>query len=542
MKTNGISTDVLIVGGGIGGVAAALSLLQRGLRIVLAEETDWLGGQMTSQAVPPDEHAWIETEGGTARYREFRNKVRNFYQRNYPLASGECANSRFNPGRAGVSTLSHEPRVARLVIEEMLASGISSRQLEVLLEVAPCEVDVVAGQIRRVRLKHLRSGEAFEVEARFVLDASETGEFLELAGVDHVTGAEGSAATGEPSSTSSEPRPENMQAVTWVAALGFDPECPPGCDRHRIAKPDLYNFWRDFRPELTPGWPGRLLDWRYTSPFTRQPVEGKLFPNFWGYRRVIARDNFAHPNGWKEASILNWPQNDYLEHEVLLCSPEERQKRYERARQLTLSWVYWLQTEAPRPDGGTGYGGLHLRPDITGTIDGLAKAPYIREARRISSLRNVSELDIGVEAREASPPDGFFDTVGTGYYRIDLHPTTGGDNYVDIEAFPFQIPMGALISPCLGNFLAAGKTIGTTHLANGCYRLHPVEWNIGEAAGALAAECLKRGCPPEAIRNDCRKLADFQDQLAQSGVSLSWSSKAMDEHRAKISPRLASAG
>lgn len=497
---------------------------------------------MTSQAVPPDEHAWIETEGGTALYREFRNKVRNYYQRNYPLAGGEHGNSHFNPGRAGVSTLSHEPRVAQLVIEEMLASGISSRQLEVLREVTVCEVEVVGETIRRVRLKHLHSAETFEVEARFILDASETGEFLELAGIDHVTGAEGSMATGEPSSTSREASPENMQAITWVAALGFDPECPPDCDRYRIAQPELYNFWKNFQPELMPAWPGRLLDWRYTSPFTLQPVEGKLFPNFWGYRRVIARDNFARPEGWNEATILNWPQNDYFEHEVLLCSPEERERRYDRARQLTLSWVYWLQTEAPRPDGGTGYGGLHLRPDITGTADGLAKAPYIREARRICSLRNVSELDIGVEAREAFPPDGFFDTVGTGYYRIDLHPTTGGDNYVDIEAFPFQIPMGALISPRFSNFLSAGKTMGTTHLANGCYRLHPVEWNVGEAAGALASECLGSGCSPAAVRSDQKRLADFQRQLAQTGVSLSWSRKAMDEHRSKISPRLTSAG
>ncbi|MGG2474547.1 FAD-dependent oxidoreductase, partial [Rhizobium sp. BR5] len=34
------------------------------------------------------------------------------------------------------------------------------------------------------------------------------------------------------------------------------------------------------------------------------------------------------------------------------------------------------------------------------------------------------------------------------------------------------------------------KNIGTTHITNGCYRLHPVEWNIGEVAGMLAAYCL----------------------------------------------------
>ena len=58
----------------------------------------------------------------------------------------------------------------------------------------------------------------------------------------------------------------------------------------------------------------------------------------------------------------------------------------DEARQLSLSLFHWLQTEAPRPDGGTGYPGLYLRPDVTGTDDGLAKSPYVRESRRIRDL------------------------------------------------------------------------------------------------------------------------------------------------------------
>ena len=49
--------DLLIVGGGVSGVAAALTALRLGLRVVLTEETDWIGGQLTAQAVPPDENA-----------------------------------------------------------------------------------------------------------------------------------------------------------------------------------------------------------------------------------------------------------------------------------------------------------------------------------------------------------------------------------------------------------------------------------------------------------------------------------------------------
>ena len=524
--------DLLIVGGGLGGVAATLSALDNGLNVILTEETDWLGGQVTSQAVPPDEHPWIEDHGGNASYRRFRNGIRKFYQRNYPLETHELSNVLFNPGRAKVSNLSHEPRIAEFVINEMLAAGVSSQRLKVFKQVQPVAVETSGDRIVGVSFLDRSTGNAIFLDAAFVLDATETGDLLELAKIGHVTGAEGRNATGELHAISLEPRPLNVQAITWVAALGFDKNCPEQSDQYRIAKPALYDYWKEYRPQLSPPWPGRLLDWSYTNPFSLRPVERTLFPDFWHYRRIVAEQNFKAPEKWNEASILNWPQNDYLEHDIICCTPEEREIRFERARQLTLSLVYWLQNEAPRMDGGEGFAGIHLRPDITGTPDGLAKGPYIREARRIKALRTVTELDIGVKAREGRRPDPVHDSVGTGYYRIDLHPTTEGDNYVDVESFPFQIPLGALISPQFSNFLPAAKNIGTTHISNGCFRLHPVEWNIGEAAGSLAAYCLAYRLSPQAVYEDRRKLSDFQAHLIAQGAQLEWNDSILNEHQA----------
>ena len=69
-------TDILIVGGGLGGVAAALAALRLGRRVILTEETDWIGGQLTAQGVPPDENPWIDREctGCTASYRRLRRR------------------------------------------------------------------------------------------------------------------------------------------------------------------------------------------------------------------------------------------------------------------------------------------------------------------------------------------------------------------------------------------------------------------------------------------------------------------------------------
>ena len=79
------------------------------------------------------------------------------------------------------------------------------------------------------------------------------------------------------------------------------------------------------------------------------------------------------------------------------------------------------------------------------------------------------------------------------------------------------------------NLLPAAKNIGTTHITNGCYRLHPVEWNIGEVAGALAAHCLEWQLSPDQVRNDPVQLTDFQRLLSDGlGITLAWPAKIFE--------------
>jgi hypothetical protein len=126
------------------------------------------------------------------------------------------------------------------------------------------------------------------------------------------------------------------------------------------------------------------------------------------------------------------------------------------------------------------------------------------------------------KSKEEVAAASFPDSVGLGSYRIDLHPSTGGDNYIDVSSLPFEIPLGALIPQRVENLLPASKNLGVTHITNGCYRLHPVEWHIGEAAGLLAAWCLKNRQTPRAVRNTPARLADFQREIVRDGVEIRW--------------------
>ena len=156
------------------------------------------------------------------------------------------------------------------------------------------------------------------------------------------------------------------------------------------------------------------------------------------------------------------------------------------------------------------------------TPDGLAKAPYIRESRRIRAEHTVVEQEIALVVRGEHGAVAYPDSVGIGCYRIDLHPSTGGDPYIDIACCPFELPLGALIPVRLENLLPGARNIGTTHITNGSYRMPPVEWNVGEVAAELAVFCTRRGVPPRAVRGRPELLEEFQRTLADGGVELRW--------------------
>jgi hypothetical protein len=529
-----LKCDVAVVGGGTGGCAAALAALRNGMRVVMTEETDWIGGQLTAQAVPPDEHPWIESFGATRAYRAYRESVRRYYRDHYPLTNEARANPRLNPGGGSVSVLTHDPKTSLAVLEAMLAPYVTAGQLAVLLLHKPVAADASGDSVRAVTVESVHSKDRRTITAPYFIDATETGELLPLTKTEFVTGFESNKQTGELHAPDVA-QPDNHQAFTVCFALGHDKDAD-----HTIGRPAEYGFWRGYIPRLTPPWPGKLLSWSMSDPISLKERKVTFDPsadasppgllNLFIYRRIVRARNFEPGFCRGDVTLVNWPQNDYWLGNLYGNSPDEAARHLRRAKQLSLSLVYWMQTEAPRPDGGAGWKGLHLRPDITGTEDGLAKYPYIRESRRIQAEFTVLEHHVGTEARmkatgksrEEVTAEPFPDSVGVGSYRIDLHPSSGGDNYIDVSSLPFQIPLGALIPKRVENLLPACKNLGVTHITNGCYRLHPVEWNIGESAGALAAHCVKNNLKPRQVRNDEKLLREFQARLTAQGVELDW--------------------
>lgn len=512
LKPQRLACDVLVAGASTGGVAAALAAASGGRRVCLTEETKWIGGQFTSQGVSAfDGNRYIETTGATETFACLRRGIRDYYSRHDKLSPSGAAEKYLNPGGCWVSALCFEPRAGLFVVNRMLAPYESRGILRVFLRTKVVKVRRQGNRITSVLAYDFHHRRWIEFEARYVLDATDTGELLPLAGLDYVTGAESSRQSGEPC-TGATAGLGDIQPITYTFVLSRDAghnhtiHRPPDYQRNLLKQP--YTMTLNYAS-------GRSLTYHL---FNRAPLTPG---SFWTYRRLIDAANFSGPGAPREVSLINWPGNDACAPGLLSNSPLQQARALRSAKRAALGLLYWLQTAVARDGGrGAGYPGLELVPAALGSADGLSQFPYVRESRRIRALKTITEQEISSAAQAGPRAAPFRDSVGIGLYPIDIHGCAQHD--LTLATKPFQLPLGALIPRGVDNLLAASKDIGTTHITNGAYRLHPIEWAIGEAAGTVADFALDRGVTPRQIDESAALTEQLQLSLLRRGAPVYW--------------------
>lgn len=512
--------DILVVGGSFGGCAAALAAAKLGKNVIVTEETSWIGGQATTQGVPLDEHPWIEKFGRTLSYANFRQGIRDYYRNYYPLSTAARSDAFLNPGACWVSALGFEPRVGMAVLGQMLMPHYTAGRIRILTDLRPTRVDMDGDKCRGVVLTNRLTGQNISIEAPYVLDATELGDLLPLAKMEFVTGSESQGQTGEPSAVEGPAQPDRIQPFTHLIAVDHLPG-----KNHVIEKPQSYEKWRDGFTRMTGIDDGDPLHKRMSRLFAADS-EGTYKQSIWNFRRVFCKDNFA-PGAFPSDITMLMNGNSYSHGNLFGGTEKEAQKHFEQARQKSLSLLYFLQTEiTPGYGNQPGFPGLRARGDVFGTDDGLAQYPYVRESRRIKAQFTVLEQHFRTDLHPEGPVK-YPDSVGVGGYRVDVHlkAKDKGSSYTMAlhgKHWPQQIPLGALLPIRVENIIPACKNTGTTQVTNGAFRLHPVEWNIGEAAGALTAFCLDKNVTPRQVRETGTLLNDFQRTITKMGFELEW--------------------
>lgn len=339
-----------------------------------------------------------------------------------------------------------------------------------------------------------------------------------MTGMKYRTGAESKDETGE-AHAPEKARPENVQDFTYPFVI----EHRPGT-KNVIAKPPHYDEFNASGKFSLEGYP--MFACKFKGEGDEMRIE-KL--PFWEYRRLISSKLFESDDYPFDVAMINWNSNDLRMQNIIDVDAITQAERLALGKALSLGFLYWLQTEAPRDDGGFGYPEFYLRTDVLGTEDGLSKYPYIRESRRIVGQHTIVEEEIVVATNPGARAHLFSDSVGIGRYPVDIH----GEQDVPGAAQhtkPFQIPLGALIPQDATNLLPACKNISTTHVTNGSYRLHPIEWSIGEAQGAVAVLCLNNSLAPANLAYSKQLGVQLQQYLIDQGVPLFWFNDVPTNH------------
>lgn len=435
----GNSVDVLIIGGGASGVTAGIQSARMGATTLIVEETEWLGGMLTSAGVSAVDGNYDLPAG---LFGEFRSHLADYYGGLDSLRTG------------WVSGVLFEPSVGNKIFHEMVEA---EQNLKVCHDVVLTKLEKENGiWIAHIQMKDKTMK---EIRAEVLIDGTELGDIAKMCGVKYDIGMESRHDTKEDIA----PEEENniVQDITYVATLkdyGKDMTipCPEGYNKDEFACACAGPIC------ITPKEPDRV--WSKEMMMTY----GKL------------------PNN---KYMVNWPieGNDYYVN-VIEMTREEREQALEYAKHHTMCFIYFLQHEL-------GFNTLGLADDEYPTVDKLPFIPYHRESRRIHGLVRFDLNHICEPFKQSQPL--YRTCVAVGNYPVDHHHSRyhGYEELPDLYFHPvpsFGLPLGTLIPKDVEGLIVAEKSISVSNIVNGTTRLQPVVMQIGQAAGALAALAVKR--------------------------------------------------
>ena len=441
------SVDVLVIGGGTGGTAAGIQSARTGAKTLIVEPTPWLGGMMTAAGVSATDGNHMLPSG---LWAEFRDQLYKVYGGPNRVATGWVSNTLF------------EPHVGDSIFKSMSAC---ESKLQVLHGYVLMGVLKKGNRVEGAWFKHSKSGKKLTVRARQVVDATELGDAIALAGIPFDVGMEASSLTGEdvnvPTSN------DIIQDLTYAVILkdyGSKADCT-------IVRPKNYDP-REFD--------GSCTDY-YTDKTRIQP-------------NVDAKKMMTYGQLPNRKYMINWPGhgNDiYLN--LIDRSPSQRLIDLDSAKQQTYRFIYFLQTQL-------GFRHLGLADDEFPTADRLPLIPYHRESRRMHGLTRFKVQHIAQPFREE---ESLYRTgIAVGDYPIDHHHRKNPNAPQHLGFYPvpsFNVPLGSLIPKTVTGIIAAEKSISVSNVVNGTTRLQPCVLLTGQAAGLLAAKAALANQPAATI-------------------------------------------
>ena len=466
-------TEILVVGGGAGGTAAAIQAARKGAKTILVSEWDWLGGMLTSAGVcAPDGN----------ELSAFQTGIWGHFIRELMEQESEGLD------HGWVSFFTYQPSTGAAIFEKWVK-----------------ELPNLTWKTGQIPQDVLRKGDRiigveFETEtitADIIIDGTELGDLLELGNIPYRLGWEFQSQWNEPSA----PQAPSVLTKTY--------------------------------PVQAPTWVFYLKDGQGNESFSpesfEQAARKKTFHQAWA--RHGAREFMGYGGIPGSQYMINWPihGNDYGEGvERLYGSPNEKQDFLDEAIAHSQAFADYII----RHIGRSYQLAESIFPESKGLGGGaFALHPYYRESRRLIGIDTVIEQHLlpMQEGQVAGLPKnnkGQISAVAMGNYANDHHYPSG-----DIPLAPksmiwggrwtgtaFTMPYGCLVPESIDGFLVCEKNQSVSHMANGATRLQPVVLGCGQAAGMAAALCIKQGIQPRDLDVRSLQTALVSDPVAPAAV------------------------
>ena len=544
-----VEADLLIVGGTESACAAAVQAARMGVnRIVLVNDIEWLGGQFSAEALMAiDENTYktgVRHDQPLPRHGAFKEVIDGIEADNlkkYGVA---------RPGNTRVITTCR-PADAERVFREWLAPYVQRGQIDIRSWYEPAKVTATDGRVSEVLFHGRRPTESndsrppLRVQAKLTIDASDWGDVIRLSGADYEFGPDLKEKYGEPLA------PENregypvtdMNPITYCMVIvetdEYTPISPP-------ANYDQRNYLYHFGPEEDPLWlygSRRIIDHYHFQEIDHPDVVLLCYCAF-DYPLDI------HPRAVTDA--LEATERGASKKNIVQLTPAQRQIVLEDAKQHTLGFLYYLQTQVHERMADTTHSFRRFQlTDEFGTPDKMPFKPYVRESLWMKAMYMMRQQDTtGVRGESANFARAMYhDGVAVWQFEYDFHPTKrvfvdgdpAGPWYCDFREGrtwgpPYSgrslFALRSLIPEKLDGLLGAQKNLGFSSLISSAVRLHDQSMAIGQASGACAAVALNRGIQPRDIPFDRNRLMEVQLAIASphdgGEPSILWPYKDLD--------------
>ena len=439
MKNYSFTYDLCVIGGGPGGLPAALAAARLGAKVLLVEKNGYLGGNITLglPLLGYLDRNGRQVTGGIAQ--EFIDRLAKEH-------------GTWGHARCGLhdSVTVIDGELFKLLALDMCDEA----KVDVLLHLETARVNVECGTIKS--LTFYGKGNEVTVKAKLYVDATGDGDVGYLAGCSYDMGQEGTHNLQPPTVMCSI---IDFHEEEFFDFLGKHPDmiAYSGCKTTEYK--DTYNV-DQLRREKSHVFLG-------LRPLLRKWIEEGTCP--------VDRDTLIYINSMHPGEVfLNSTRLLRTDGTDILSMTKGEM----RGQKQLLPLIQALKDHIP------GFEDIKL-----GRI-----LPFmgIRETRRFQGWKTLT----GDDVLHYRVPE---DTIALGSYIIDIHSAVDDSTINRAVEHPYGIPYLCTVSKELTNLYFSGRCISMDAVALSTIRVMPTCMAIGEAVGTAAALALKHNVGPKDV-------------------------------------------